>query len=464
MNTLGYPKINIGQMKMKHRRKKDSIQLCINVRKWFVFSLFGGGLSCLLVAAYLFPATIKVSYKKTSLDLRLLTSNTKIAVALSTTHRGLPSAQTLLLDLLERNLSRSEFSRTTLPGNFTNKNRTLQKYSTAKVFTTNVMNESITSSNFIQSASMTTNMQTIQATAVPTSNINVMLTLQPPSDIVPMETANYSVCAILTGGLGNQMFQFATTYRLAARKGMSVAIDKTDDLTKVFKLDIEEKENYRNVCKTFVGRAEKLNCGYDEEMATFSANNNYRVSTYLQSWIYFYNASNSLRKQFVFRDHILESKNKLIDSVLKKYNFTSRSNVTLIGVHIRRGDLVNHTFGYRVVSESYLHKSVHYFQSKRLINVIFIICSNDMKWTKEFMPKGIRSEYMEGNSPEVDMAILGSCDHMISSVGTFSWWSAWLTGGEVTFYQWPAKEGSSLRKQFSKDYVDYFHPGWIGLS
>ncbi|XP_069122769.1 galactoside alpha-(1,2)-fucosyltransferase 2-like isoform X2 [Argopecten irradians] len=293
---------------------------------------------------------------------------------------------------------------------------------------------------------------------------NMMPTLGPPSDIRPNMSAKYSLCVLLMGRLGNQMFQFAAMYGLAAKKGMSVAIDETNQLTKVFKLGVKRKKNYRNICKTYVPRRARFGCGYDKRMATFPANNNYRVGAYLQSWMYFYNASKSLRKQFVFKDDITESKNKVIHSVLRKHNFTSRSNVTLIGVHIRRGDLVDHKFGYQVASESYINKSVHYFLDKQLKNVIFLICSNGMAWTKENMPKGIRSEYIEGNSPAVDMAILGSCDHMISSVGTFSWWSAWLTGGEVTFYQWPAKDGSRLRNAFSKDYKDFFYPGWVGLT
>ncbi|XP_033752700.1 galactoside 2-alpha-L-fucosyltransferase 2-like [Pecten maximus] len=290
-----------------------------------------------------------------------------------------------------------------------------------------------------------------------------MPTQKPPTNIVPSRSANYSLCTRFMGGLGNHMFMFATIYGLAAKKGMSVTVGQTDYLTKIFKLDVILKEKNKDICKTYVGRGERLNCGYDERLASFPPNNNYRLGAYLQSWMYFYNASTSLRKQFSFQDRIVESKNKVIDSTLKKHNLMSRSNVTLIGVHVRRGDLVNHKFGYMVASEDYLKKAVNYFLSKGFKYPLFVICSNDLKWTKEHMPKGIRSEYMEGNSPEVDMAILGSCDHMISSVGTFSWWSAWLTGGEVTFYQWPAKEGSGLRKEFSKDYKDFFYPGWIGF-
>jgi hypothetical protein len=44
------------------------------------------------------------------------------------------------------------------------------------------------------------------------------------------------------------------------------------------------------------------------------------------------------------------------------------------------------------------------------------------------------------------------------------WWTGWLTNGEVTYFKWPAKPNSTLRKQYSHDYSDYFYPNWVGLS
>jgi galactoside 2-L-fucosyltransferase 1/2 len=61
------------------------------------------------------------------------------------------------------------------------------------------------------------------------------------------------------------------------------------------------------------------------------------------------------------------------------------------------------------------------------------------------------------------MATVTLCDHFIATVGTFSWWAAWLTGGNVTYYKWPAREGTRFRKSFSKDYKDHYYPHWIGL-
>ena len=95
-------------------------------------------------------------------------------------------------------------------------------------------------------------------------------------------------------------------------------------------------------------------------------------------------------------------------------------------------------------------------------------------------PRLIRREANEVNKPEqlgplpgakcryvgtkrigVDLAVLASCDHFIMSTGTYGWWAAWLTGGVVVYYKYPAREGSLYSKHFNGD--DFFPPHWIPM-
>ena len=133
--------------------------------------------------------------------------------------------------------------------------------------------------------------------------------------------------------------------------------------------------------------------------------------------------------------------------------------MSLIDVHVRCGDYVNHPQGYNVATKEYLHRAVNWFQT-RYSSIHVIAASNGIQWTKPNLPTNIIVSYLEGNTPVVDMAVLSSCDHMISTVGTFSWC---LTGGNVTYYKWPTKEGTPICQQFSKDYKDFFYPHWVGL-
>ena len=269
------------------------------------------------------------------------------------------------------------------------------------------------------------------------------------------------LCPTFMGGLGNNLFQLASTFGIARSKNMSVVVGTNTELNRTFKLNVDLR-NDTSVCNSLGRRGEQFHCTYDPNLSKFNNTQNLRIGSYLQSWKYFYEFRNELRKQLTFRDNIQIEVNKTINKILEKFNFSSRGEVTLVGVHIRRGDMVNHSFGYNVATPEYLSKSVQYFQSKYK-NIIFVIATLDKKWTQTHMPNNTIVEYLSHPKREFLVATLALCDHTITTVGSFGWWIGWLTGGEVTYFKWPAKEGSSLRKQFSKDYSDYFYPGWIGI-
>jgi galactoside 2-L-fucosyltransferase 1/2 len=62
---------------------------------------------------------------------------------------------------------------------------------------------------------------------------------------------------------------------------------------------------------------------------------------------------------------------------------------------------------------------------------------------------------------EVDLAVLSQCNHTIMTIGTFSWWAAFLAGGDVVYYsQWPSV-GSILYQMFNQS--DFFMNNWIAM-
>ena len=56
------------------------------------------------------------------------------------------------------------------------------------------------------------------------------------------------------------------------------------------------------------------------------------------------------------------------------------------------------------------------------------------------------------------LALLSRCNHSIITLGTYSWWSGWLAGGDVIYYK------RYLRPN-SKDYFgdEYYPYHWMGL-
>ncbi|OWF48606.1 galactoside 2-alpha-L-fucosyltransferase 1-like [Mizuhopecten yessoensis] len=274
----------------------------------------------------------------------------------------------------------------------------------------------------------------------------------------------YSVCVIFKQRLGNNMFQYASSFGIAASKSMSLTISKKGEFQKIFKVSALFRSD--SFIETHcVKRHEKHASAYDEDLVDFANNNNYALMMYLQSWKYFIKEEKALRKEFTFTEKVQIKRDKVISTILRKHNHTSQNDVTFIGIHIRRSDRPqpNRRSQRTFATAAYLNQSVHHFLSKHLTNTIFLVCSSRIDWSRRNMPKNIAVEYITGNSAAVDLAILGSCDHMISTTGTFGWWAGWLTGGEVVYFKWPAREGTEYRQVFDANYTDFFYPGWVGF-
>lgn len=290
-----------------------------------------------------------------------------------------------------------------------------------------------------------------------------MKTVEPPTSSRTTKS-KFLLCTGTMGRLGNHLFEFASGYGIAAKKNMLSVIRQKGLVDSIFELrndsrllllpDLKE-------CKTTPKRFERWCSRYDPRLENFTANSNLWVGWGLQSWKYFNDSYRELREQLTFRKHIRDKVVAIQEGILRKFNFTSRNDVTFIGVHIRRGDMLTDPLGYDVATPEYLYRAVTFFQNYS--NTVFIVCTLDLEWSKQYMPKNIKIEFVVGNSPEVDMALLAFSDHVIQTVGTFSWWSSWLNKGTVIYYKWPAKEGKRLRKTFSADYSDYFLPHWIGM-
>ena len=283
---------------------------------------------------------------------------------------------------------------------------------------------------------------------------------QPPrmlhtSDLMNSKTG--ILCVMLTVGLGNNIFQFASTFGIAMSKNMTFIVNRNSYLNYVFKLNVNFTNDY-SVCKTFKVAKEKLSGTYDEKLLSYNSSQDIRIGHYLQSWKYFDQFRKEIREQLIFQDPIQDYVNKHIDLILYERGISSRKNITLVGVHVRRGDKLRYT-DVNVASQEYLHNAVHYFR-KKYGKVLFIVASNGMEWTKKNMPKDIIVKYIQGTT-ETDLAMLSSCDHVITTIGTYSWWSGWLAGGEVTYVKSPAKPGTAFAHRLK--YKDYFDPEWIGL-
>ena len=200
--------------------------------------------------------------------------------------------------------------------------------------------------------------------------------------------------------------------------------------------------------------------------ATSFANRTVALRGYLQSWMYFDEFRDEIRAMFTFKEHTLTTaKAAILAGLAGLVNTTALQNhtqlPTLVGIHVRRGDILQepHKAGGQVpASEEYLLRAALRYQRK-FAPVIFIVISNDIQYCRNLFLED-NFVFVTGTSLEVDMAIMTLVDEMIMSVGSYSWWGAYLNdqATDVSYFRdWPRK-GSGFANALNA--TEYFLPSW----
>ncbi|XP_055328003.1 galactoside alpha-(1,2)-fucosyltransferase 2-like [Paramacrobiotus metropolitanus] len=273
-------------------------------------------------------------------------------------------------------------------------------------------------------------------------------------------------------GLGNFMFMTATTFGLAASSGRTpVFMEPHPHMAKFLHSFpvFDQKPPAGSIPKHRVEAAGIYETSLPRKLAV---NNTAapvkRIITlagFLQSWRYFHHIRDELFYRFVFKPSIYTQVTQELNTKLTKYmKDTNRSPRMIIGIHVRRGDLLDpipHRYGHTVATPRYLLRMTSRLNSQ-YPNSVFAVVSNDLPYCRTILRNLDNVLYMDGNNTaEVDLALLTLMDHLILSVGTFGWWGAYLSeAGEVYYYKhWPRRV-TPMSREYKK--TDYFFPTWIG--
>ena len=245
----------------------------------------------------------------------------------------------------------------------------------------------------------------------------------------------------LTGGLGNQMFQFAAGYAVARRNNVELSLDLRRfnrrplhngfELQNVF--DIYSKVNFLNkpLGSKFINIKELLN-KIDRTFHTFeephfqytpkilSIPKHTILNGYWQSELYFKNYTQEIRKIFSFCNQ-LDKKNSLVANDIDQNNSVS--------IHVRRGDyLLKENNNHYVDLKKYYLKAIKE-SAKFLNNPKYFIFTDDSLWvTKNLIlnyPYTI-VDVNDGINSFFDMYLMSICKSNIIANSSFSWWGAWL--------------------------------------
>ena len=232
-------------------------------------------------------------------------------------------------------------------------------------------------------------------------------------------------------GLANRLFMYASALGIALENNrtlevyppipeMQTSLSISSLWISSFKEDQYSELKYEKCC-----------CYYPESQHL--EKKNLSLSGYLVSWKYFHKYRDIIVREFQFNQSIREHTNYFLSQIK-----SSNSSTMLIGVHIRRGDYLVQAhvdMGYTVATEDYVKKAVRYFQDK--FNCIFVIATNDRTWAESVFSKLVNIEYVFTgiNSPYIDISIISSCDHVITTTGTFGWWIGYLSKGTILYYK-----------------------------
>lgn len=284
----------------------------------------------------------------------------------------------------------------------------------------------------------------------------------------------------MSGGLGNQMFQYALYLKLRSM-GKEVKFDDINEyrsenvrpiMLSVFGVEypratwdeiVEFTDGSMKILKrirrNLFGRRAIEYCEkgfYDPQVLSFE-------SMYLrgsfQSERYFEDISDEVRATYCFPEldkmHLPEKLYIRTMEMLQKIE-----NTNAVGIHMYRSDSRTEEELYEgICTEKYYEGAVRYMQEKNP-DAVFYIFSNEPKWVKKWVDNLIKKQITEDMSREeiramkkhfvmmeanteytgyLDMLLMSKCRHNIISNSSFSWWAAWINNHADKIVAAPAK-------------------------
>lgn len=260
----------------------------------------------------------------------------------------------------------------------------------------------------------------------------------------------------LTGGLGNQMFQYAfgryisylneTPLKICYRVNKNFPrqyelfyfqiIENFASKLEIFKLKGLNKTSLLNkIVNRFIFHKNLLlqkKYYYDKSILESCLNSkNIYLKGYWQSKNYFKGIEEIIKKEFTLKNRFIKYKLPEKSKILKTNS---------VSVHIRRGDYLSPSSlqNLGLCSLKYYEAAIAYIKSKEK-NPVFFIFSDDIKWVKTNLNIDLSLYYIENNPGYLDMHLMSLCKHNIIANSSFSWWGAWLNNNQEKIVIAPKK-------------------------
>lgn len=296
----------------------------------------------------------------------------------------------------------------------------------------------------------------------------------------------------MTGGLGNQMFQYALYLKLISM-GKEVKFDdvseyKLDNARPImlwtFGIDYPKATQYEvdkitdgflklshRIRRKLFGRKtfkyEEKDCNFDEHVLQKDPA---YLTGYFQSERYFKDIEEQVRKAFCFDSVIFDNIPGELKNKITIYQ-NDIKNTLSVSLHIRRGDYLenNEVYGGNCTQEYYA-KAISVMKEK-YPEAVFYVFSNDEAWADDWCAKQEvqyqnRFVSVTGVTEEMgylDLYLMSRCKHHIVANSSFSWWGAYLNPNKEKCVIAPARwfNNQDCRDIYTEDMIKITSEGEI---
>jgi hypothetical protein len=227
--------------------------------------------------------------------------------------------------------------------------------------------------------------------------------------------SNVIITPFLRGGLGNYIFQIATSFATSVRDNKTMLVN-TSDVSVIH----SPLETYLNNIFRKIKFVDGVDCQHFHEPVQaiqYELIPNYPGNTklmgYYQNETYF----NHLRNEVL---DLFEIDEETKEMLLQKYG--DILNLETCSLHVRRGNYVERQQYHPLQTVEYYTKSIETIGKDKH----YLIFSDDIQWCKENLSFIENKTFVEGNKDYEDLYLMSFCKDNIIANSSFSWWGAWL--------------------------------------
>jgi hypothetical protein len=277
----------------------------------------------------------------------------------------------------------------------------------------------------------------------------------------------------LTGGMGNQMFQYATGRRLADHLGTGLTLDISGYVNPkphltprhyelsafAIRAELDDRDHFSRrlltrLQETMPIPARGIRTQLREQSFSFdprvlSAPDGTVLHGYWQSELYF----SDIRARIVDDFQFIEPPDAVNQAMAARIH-----DVTAVSLHVRRGDYVtNQRHGTKPLD---YYSAALEIMSAKIDEPHFFVFSDDPSWCKQNLRIEHPTTYIDHNNADTgykDLGLMSQCRHHIIANSSFSWWGAWLN-------RYPDKIVVAPERWFadaSIDTGDLYPPEWL---